>query len=165
MPFESSTPLVFAAVVVAGISAYAWLQTRARSWLALGILAASAAIGLFLLDRLVETDREYIEALFPRLAAAAELQDVDTIIAAIDPDLRPLRADAERAIKEIRPTTVLITRLDVSLDSPGAATADLIVRVSGSPGTTLTALRVTLQKKAGEWLVTDAEVERPGLRK
>jgi len=31
-----------------------------------------------------------------------------------------------------------------------------------TPGTTLAALRVLLAKKAGVWLVTDAEIREPG---
>jgi len=53
------------------------------------------------------------------------------------------------------------------VDSPEAATADMIVRVSGNvvgegpPGTVLVGLRVLMVKKGGTWLVTDAEVPQP----
>jgi hypothetical protein len=119
-------------------------------------------------DRLVETDSEHIQALFPRLAAAAERQDIDTILASLDPEVRPLRADAERVLNAVRPTEVTITNLDINVDSkksPPAATADMIVRVSGNvvgdgtSGTVLVGLRVSLVKKGETWLVTDADVE------
>lgn len=168
MPFESSLPLVFVFVALAVIAAFAWLKTQARPWLAIAILAACTALAVFVADRLVETDREHIEALFPRLAAAAERQDKDTILAALDPELRPLRADAERVLKQVRPTEITITKLDVSLDSPEAASVDMIVRVSGNvvgegtPGTVLVGLRVEMLKKGGKWLVRDAGVQEPG---
>lgn len=107
-------------------------MTQARPWLAIAILAASTALAAFVADRLVETDCEYIEALFPRLAAAAERLDIDTILAALDPELRPLRADAERVLKQVRPTEVAITKLEVMLDSPEAGTVDMIIRVTGN---------------------------------
>jgi propanediol utilization protein len=67
----------------------------------------------------------------------------------------------------VKPTEVAITKLDVTLDSPEAATVDMIVRVSGNvvgegtPGTVLVGLRVSLVKKGETWLVTDAEVQEP----
>ena len=48
-----------------------------------------AGFGAFVADSLVETDREHLQTLFPRFARAAEKQDVGTIVAALDPDLRP----------------------------------------------------------------------------
>lgn len=167
LPFESSLSVVLASLALAAIAVFAWLKTSARPWLAIAILAACAALAAFVADRLVETDREYLQALFPRLAAAAEHQDIDTILAVLDPDLRPLRADAERVLKQVRPTKVLITKLEVTIDSPEAASVDMIVRVTGNvidertPGTTIVGLRVLLRKKGGKWLVTDAEVQEP----
>jgi len=73
-------------------------------------------------------------------------------------------------LKQVKPTEVTITKLDVTVDaekSPQAATADMIVRVSGNvvgegtPGTVLVGLRVSLVKKGGAWLVTDAEFQQP----
>jgi len=167
MPFESSLPIVATGLAIAAIALFAWLKTQARLWLALAILAACTALGAFVADRLVETDRECIEALFPRLAAAAERQDVETILASLVPKLRPLRADAERVLKEAQPSEVLITKLEVTLASPGAATVDMIVRVTGNvidgrtPGTTMVGLRLLMAKTGGKWLVTDAEVQEP----
>lgn len=119
------------------------------------------------------TDRECLLALFPRLARAAEKQDVATIMAALDPDLRPLRDEAERVLKQVRPTEVLITSIDVVVDpatKPPEAVAKLIVRVAGNvidkstPGAVLAGVKVLLHKKDGQWLVKDAEGEqvKPG---
>lgn len=167
LPYESSLPIVLANLALAAIALGAWLKTQARSWLVIAFITLSAALAVFVADRLVETDREHLRALFPRLAAAAERQDIDSILASLDPDLRPLRADAERVLKQVRPTEVSITKLDVSLASPETANVDLIVRVTGNildkgtRGTTITGLRVTLVKKGRTWLVTDAEVQKP----
>ena len=96
MPFESSLPLVVACLVGAVVAVFIWLRVQARWLLALSALLAVAGIGVFVADVLVETDRVCLLALFPRLAHAAERQDVATIIAALDPNLRLLRDEAER---------------------------------------------------------------------
>ena len=173
MPFESSLPLVVACLAVAAVAGLLWSQTGHRGPLIAAGLALAAAVAVFAADRLVETDREQLLALFPRLARAAEQRDVATLLAALDPELRPIRAEAERAVRQVQPTAVTITRLDVAVDSaatPPTARADMIVKVTGNvfdkagPGTALVAVKATLRKKDGVWLVTDAEVDqaRPG---
>ena len=99
-----------------------------------------------------------------------------TIMVALDPDLRPLRNEVERALTQVRPTAVVVTRIELTLapaSRPPEAVADLIVRVTGNvidkdtPGTLLAGVRVLLRKKSGRWLVQDAEIEqaRPGPRR
>lgn len=173
MPFESSLPLVIGCLLGAVMAFFIWLRAQTRGVLALAALLAIAGIGAFVADSLVVTDREYLLALFPRLASAAEKQDVATIMAAVDPDLRPLRDEAERVLKLVRPTEVVITGIEVAVDpveKPPKAVANLIVRVTGNvidkntPGTVLVGVKVLLHKKGGQWLVKDAEAEqvRPG---
>jgi hypothetical protein len=164
---------VVACLLGAVAAFFIWMRVQARWLLAATALLAIAGVGVFVVDSLVVTDREYLLALFPRLARAAEKQDVSAIMAALDPDLRPLRDEAERVLKQVRPTEVLITSIDVAVDpakKPPEAVAKLIVRVTGNvidkstPGTVLAGVRVLLHKKNGEWLVQDAEGEqvKPG---
>lgn len=173
MPFESSLPLVVACLLGAVVGFFVWLRVQARWLLSVAILLALAGVGCFAADLLVETDRESLLALFPRLARAAEKQDVGTIVAAVDPDLRPLRKEAEQVLKQVRPTEVVITKCDVVVEpakKPPEAVVNLIVRVTGNvidkgtPGNVLTGVKVLLHKKDGQWLVKDAEGEqiRPG---
>lgn len=169
MPFESSMPLVVACLLGAVAVSFVWLRVQARWLLAIAMLLAAAGVGCFVVDSLVETDREYLVALFPRLAHAAEVQDIGPIIAALDPDLRPLRDEAERVLKQVRPTEVVVTKCDVAIEPapmPTEAVANLILRVTGNvidkgtPGTVLAGVKVLLHKKSGQWLVKDAEGER-----
>lgn len=173
MPFESSLPLVVACLAGAVVAFFIWLRSYTRGLLAAAILLAAVGIGCFVADWLVETDREHLFALFPRLARAAERQDVATIIAALDPDLRPLRDEAERVLKQVRPSEVVITRCDVAVEpakKPPEAVAHLIVRATGNvidkgaPGAVLAGVKVLLHKKDGQWLVKDATGEqiKPG---
>lgn len=131
-----------------------------------------AGLGVFIADRLVVTDRESIEELFPRLARAAEERDMPTIMAALDPEFHAFRKEAEEVLQRVRPTKILITFLEVAVDpaqSPSKATADVVVRVAGDgieagmPGDLLAELRVLLQKKDGRWLIQDAEADQARL--
>ncbi|MFM8892055.1 MAG: hypothetical protein ACKOTB_10635 [Planctomycetia bacterium] len=169
-PLESSWPLVLGCGAGAVVGFALWLSSPTHRRLATALVLGMAGIGLALTDWLVVTDREQLLALFPRLARAAETRDVATLVAAVDPDLRPLRAEAERALAVVAPTAVVITRLDVDVRSEGVppeAMAHLLVRVTGrvidphTPSTTLVALKVSLHKRDGAWLVRDAEVDEP----
>jgi hypothetical protein len=80
----------------------------------------------------------------------------DLIMAALDPELRPLRDSAEQVLKRVRPKEVVITKLQVTVDpatQPPKATAVMIVRVTGeviekgSQGTLLAGVKVLLHKK------------------
>jgi hypothetical protein len=176
MPFESSLPLVVACLVGAAGVFFIWLRVQTRWLLPVAVLLAVVGVGCFVADRVIETDREYLLELFPRLARAAEKQDVATIMAALDPDLRPLREEAEKVLKQVQPTEVAITSVDITVEPtkrPPEALANLIVRVTGNvidkgtPGTVLVGVKVLLHKKDGQWLVKDAEGEpvRPGRNK
>ncbi len=172
MPFESSTPLVVACALCGVVAIYWWMRTQ-MLWLAgLAGLVLVTALGLFVADRLVITDREYLEALFPRLAVAAEQRDISAILAHVDPDLTPLRREAEQILEQVKPTQILITFLEVTVDdaqNPPRATADVVVRVAGNvidaagPGNILAEFRVFLNKKDGLWLIRDVETDRARL--
>lgn len=165
--------MVITCLIGAALALFVWLRVQARWLLAVAVLLAAAGVGCFVSDLLVETDREYLLALFPRLALAAEKQDAATIMAALDPELRPLREEAEKVLKQVRPTEVVITKCEVAVEpakKPPEAVANLIVRVTGNvidkgtPGAVLAGVKVLLHKKDGKWLVKDAEGEqvRPG---
>jgi hypothetical protein len=166
MPFESSLPLVLASVGAAVAALFVWLRYQ-RPWiLVAAAVLALAGVAAFVADRLVVTDRETLLELFPRLARAAEAQDLPTIMAALDPELRSLRDEAGRVLEQVRPKDVVITKMEIRLDSaarPPEAVADLIVRVTGNvidrgaPGTVAVAATVMLHKKNGVWLIKDAE--------
>jgi hypothetical protein len=173
VPYESSLPLVVVCLLGAVVVSFVWLRLQSRGLLSVAALLGIAGVGAFFADSLVMTDREYLLELFPRLARAAEKQDVATIMAALDPDLRPLREEAEKVLKQVRPTEVAITSVDVAVEparKPPEAVAYLIVRVTGNvidkgtPGTVLAGVKVLLHKKGGVWLVKDAQGEqvRPG---
>lgn len=167
MPFESSTPLVVIGLVAAVAAGWYGLANGSRGGLVAAACAALAAVGCLVADRAVVTDREQLEALFPRLAVAANSQDLETILAAVAPELRPLREEVGKVLHQVQPTDVEVTRTAIEV-APGRtrATADLIVRVTGNVidrgtrGTAVAAVLVTLEKRNGTWLVVDAQEGR-----
>ena len=170
MPFESSTPLVIIALVAAVACGWYGFSSGARGGLIAAGMATVVAAACFIADRAVVTDREYLDALFPRLAAAAETKDIDTLLAAIAPELRPLRDEVTKVMDEVKPKEVRITRALIEIaPTRRSATADLIVRVSGmvdktTQGAGIAGVLVTLEKRDGQWLITDAQESdvRPG---
>lgn len=170
IPFEQSTTAVLGLAILA-ITAGGWfLHSRSRPFaVACAVLAALAAAA-DLTDRLVVTDREVIQELLPSLAAAAQRRDAATVLAAIDPAIRPLRSEAQELLDRLRPEEIRITRLDVTVDrttTPRTATADLLVRYVGdvggpggpATGQTIVPLALRLHKPAGVWLVTEARID------
>lgn len=170
-PFDDAWPWALGSAVVAGISLLFWSQAGQRGFLVAMALALVVGVGCLLADWLVVTDREQIERLFPRLARAAEMGDTETILAALDPSLSPLRSEAERALREFRPEEVRITRLDVTLEGSAEARfarAEMLIHTRGDargvggvsgPLSALIDLTVDLRKAGGQFLITDFEAE------
>lgn len=172
VPFDGSWPVLLACGGVAALCLLLWSQAGQRFFLWTMIAAIGVGVAAGLADWLVVSDREQIEALFPRLARAAESGDAATILAALDPQSVPVRAEAERALRDFHPEEVRITRLEVEIPSgpaPPRARADMLVHVRGDarlagstgPVATLVDLSVDLRKFDGRWLITDFEAE-PG---
>lgn len=165
---EDPTPVIVACAVVEAGLAVALVKNR-QAWLAIGMLGVLiVALGAIALDVWVVTDREQLDELFPRLARAVEQADAETVLAAIDPAMRPTIADAQRAMQQYRPQEITITdqQNDLHLDRQSPrATVDLIVRVvgnfGGGSGPQLVGLRVNLRKDGEKWLITDFKAERP----
>lgn len=167
IPFDDPWGLVLGAVAVAALLFLLWSQSGARPLLLGGLAGLAVALGALAADRLVVTDREAVEGLFERLAAAAEAGDTATILDAFDPAVAPPRAEAERALREFRAEEVRVTRIDVVSAGRGPgrrARADLLAHVRGSfqgnaagPGNFLVDLAVDLHESAGRWLITGFE--------
>lgn len=172
MTFFTESPWVIYALAAIGTAAasFVWLQGRdARLLLAAGACVLMAVVAYFV-DRAVVTDREFLNELFPRLAQAAEKSDADTLLAAIDPTLRPKQTEAKQLLQQFRPTSVTITDLQLDIRDnrqPITATAEVICRVSGNiPGLggadgQLLGVSVELRKSDEHWYIIDFHGERP----
>jgi curli biogenesis system outer membrane secretion channel CsgG len=164
MPFESSTPLIVIGLVAAVVVGWHGLATGSRRAVTAAAVAALAATACFTADWAVVTDREQLQALFPRLATAAASQDLDTLLAAVAPEQRPLRDEVDKVVKQLQPADVEVTRTVIEIAPDGKrATADLVVRLTGNlidrgtRTTAIVAVHVSLEKRDGAWLVIDAD--------
>lgn len=166
MPYEDSLPLLVACLAVAALCAWLWRTMGQSAWLWLAGAAVCTGVGVAAIDYRTVTEREYLEILLPELAYAVQQKDLPTLLAAIAPEVRPVREQAERAVRQLKPTSVVITKLEITVDEPAeppAATAEMFVRVSGTmvgqeETMGIVAATVSLEKR-DRWLVTDCVVK------
>jgi hypothetical protein len=76
--------LAVLAVLVIGATAIAWYHRPERCKWWIPVLAVVVMAGLFVVQRVVVTDREQIRGILFELVVACETEDVDRIIATID---------------------------------------------------------------------------------
>ena len=166
MPYEDSLPLLVGCLAGGAMCAWLWRTVGQAVWMWLAIAAVCAGVGFATIDYCTVTEREYLEILLPELAYAVQQKDLPTLLEAIAPEVRPVREQAERAVKHLKPTSVVITKLEITVDEtaePPAATAELFVRVSGTmvgheETMGIVAATVSLEKR-DRWLVTDCVVK------
>ena len=171
LPVESPWAWVAVAAATAALSFLVWAQSADPRCLVAAGLACLVGAGAIVADRLVVTDRERIETLFPRLAEAAEKGDHATILAAFAPEAGASR-DAAAAIldqftaEEVRITTM---QVDVPAGSPATgARAEFLVRTRGTlrgstPWNGIVDFDVRLRKDGDRWLIVDVQMpdQRP----
>lgn len=171
LPVESPWAWVGVAAGVAAVSFLVWAQSADLRFLVAAGLAGLAGAGAIVTDQLVLTDRERIEALFPRLAEAAETGDHATILAAFAPEAGTERDAAAEILEQFTAEEVRITTMEVDVPdrSPALrARAEFLVRTRGTlrgatPWSGIVAFDVQLRRDGDRWLIVDVEIpdERP----
>lgn len=84
------------------------------------LIGIAAAIALMIVQYLVKTDREQITALMTSLARASDVEDIDTIAAALDRDYRLDGLDRDAVIAWVEATLA-----NVDVDQPYIAHAEI----------------------------------------
>jgi len=170
-PFENSAAGTVIGAVVAVVSGLLWSGSQARGWLVAAVVAAASAGIIWACDRLVETDAEQVTTMLHSLARAAEREDVDAILAAIDPAMRPLRDEAKRVIRLVAPSEVRLTSVEVEPVVAGGhvdgMTARVVVRVMAGKTaqsvergrSSIVRLRLDLKRTTEGWVITEAHEE------
>lgn len=162
--------VVFASVlsVMCGLMA---VGCQSRGWLVATVVAAASAGIIWACDRLVETDAEQVTTMLHSLARAAEREDVDAILAAIDPAMRPLRDEAKRVIRLVAPSEVRLTSVEVEPVAAGGhvngMTARVVVRVTAGKTaqsvergrSSIVRLRLDLKRTTEGWVITEVHEE------
>ena len=135
MPYEDTLPLLASLLLLASVFI---MDLAIKRTVPMGDCSAAGYVEpVAEWPRLIfsiQTDREQVELLLPELAKAVEKKDLETLLAAIAPESRPVQEQAKKAVLEVKPSQVLITRLNVDVlydQSFPRAVADLLVRVAG----------------------------------
>ena len=171
MPYEDSLPLVASLLLLASILFWIWRSSGQNQWVIAALLTFAVSCGVAAIDFFSQTDREQVELLLPDLAKAVEEKDLETLLSAIAPEIRPVQEQAEKAVREVRPSQVLITRLDVDVSYDKelpVAVAELLVRVRGKiigreEGVGIVSATVTMEKR-NRWVVTECIVKPADLK-
>jgi hypothetical protein len=138
--------------------------------LALMLLAALATAGLLAIERLVVTDNEAVRDTLDRVAATLLTNDLDKVLAFVDPHADEVRQHARMVLPGLDFKEAHIGG-DVDLKfhplvSPPRVTAQFFAhfRVQERHGSSfghdqaVQRLRVELHRVDGRWLITDAQV-------
>jgi hypothetical protein len=166
MPYEDTLPLLASLLLLTFFFTWIWRSSGQCQWAFIALLICAAGCGVAAIDFFIQTDREQVELLLPELAKAVEKKDLETLLAAIAPESRTVQEQAKKAVLEVKPSHVLITRLNVDVlydQRFPRAVADLLVRVTGKfvgreEGTAMVSATVTLEKRE-QWVVTECIVK------
>ncbi len=166
MPYEDTLPLLASLLLLTFFFTWIWRSSGQYQWAFIALLICAAGCGVAAIDFFIQTDREQVELLLPELAKAVEKKDLETLLAAIAPESRTVQEQAKKAVLEVKPSHVLITRLNVDVlydQRFPRAVADLLVRVTGKfvgreEGTAMVSATVTLKKRE-QWVVTECIVK------
>lgn len=175
--FEEPLYIVILGVITLAFVGFAWMQTGYRSLLhaALGVAALTA--GLLLLEYLVETEPEAIEATVRRIGRDVENNDRDVVYSYVYSGAPETLAEARAEFPRYKFERVSIKRnvesvLDTTAD-PLSAEVTFNVRVdlteiaSGMEYHPAIFVRLTMRKERGQWKVSKYSWEDPttGLRR
>ncbi len=150
---------------------FAWMQTGSRTLLHAAIGTAALTLGLLLLEHLVQTDPEQIEATIRHIARDIQQNDHDAVYAHIDPAARETLALAKRELPRYRFSRATVKRnVEIVLDqraNPPTARASFNARVdvreadSGHPWQAAGFVEVVMRKVNDQWMVAECRYEEP----
>lgn len=166
--------------LAAALLAAMWAATARREPLIGAAVALALIPGLWLVERLVVTDREVIEATLHEIAADVKSNNRAAVLSHIDPGAKWLRARAEGELGNYQFTACRVNKLhgiEVNYQKrPLTAVADFNVHVAGTfrvnnetfpEGDYFRRVELHLRQDAdGRWLVEDYSHRSPipGLR-
>ena len=158
-------------VVTLAFLGIAWIQTGYRSLLHAAIGTTALTVGLLLLEYMVDTEPERIEATLRHIARDVERNDHEAIYAHVYSGAPELLAEAKDQFPRYNFERATIKRnLEIVLDmnaNPPAAHASFNVRVDVTelatggihPGAGF--VEVTMRKEGDEWKVAECSYDEP----
>ena len=161
---ENPVPIYAVGAVLATLCGLAFLVRRNLPSLLACAGVVAATLLLVLVERLVVTDREQVEAAVVELMKAIEENDLPTVVAAIDPAANEVRSDAETLMPMVKVEDTGATSLRVEVDAaaePQTAVAKFLGKVNGilkSSGQRVfyfDEVHLLWVKREHQWLVED----------
>ncbi|MHB8971013.1 MAG: hypothetical protein ACYC3X_11365 [Pirellulaceae bacterium] len=150
-------------VVMLAFLGFAWMQTGYRWLLHATLGVAALTVGLLLLERLVETEPELIEATLRRIGRDVERNDLDAILSHVYSGAPDTLALAQREFPRYTFRDVNIKRnvevkLQMDATPPSAdvtfnVVVDVTERDTGLGKRVPRFVHITLRKEDGQWKV------------
>lgn len=168
--FESSLSIVLVGTLVALLAFAAWLQTRRKAILVVGILVAALTIIAVIVERTVVTDSEEVKATIHEIARSMQTNEVDVIVRFISDQQPKLRQQAKSTLQRVSVQKVTIKpNLRVAIDDGGRtaqATFNAVARVNDKSGSWKNQLVprfmiVDFAKQGDDWKVIAYEERDP----
>ena len=166
--FEDPTTLIVAGVLIEALLAVALVNSRQTklAWAMLGVMALMM-LGLSI-ERLVITDYEQVETILDATAASLAANDVEGVLAKIDPEAAGMRQQVQATLSHAHVSAAHIRDLSVRFHrqtSPPTARAEFIGNVKGSfragvdagEGTVIRRITVDFVRRGDRWLMTGYE--------
>jgi hypothetical protein len=167
---ESPWPALVVGVVLEAILAIALVRTGLMKIVGAMVAVLIVTLLLVVLERVVVTEYEEVEAALDEASAAIEANDVERVVSFIAPQEPQLKQYAERTMRQFAFSEVRVgndLKVQVNpLTSPRSAKANFSVKVSGKDrksalvGTQLVPVELTLQKIDGRWFVAEYQARR-----
>lgn len=166
---QNPWPVVVLAVAAAAGCFGLAVRTGSRRWLAGSGLCPLVGLLAVAVDRLVVTDHEAVAELVERARSAVERNDIDGVLAMVDPQAEALRQSIRGALSAavILDANVGDLRIEVGPE-PDAARADFLGNIEArdragqSPYNRLIQrFEVHLRRREGRWWITGVERREP----
>ncbi len=173
---ESPVTILVLGVISVAVLLYVWTQLQRRSLLVAAAVVLVVVAGLMLLELMVQTDAEQVEATLREIAADVERNDLPAALAHFHSTAQSARLMASGEMPKYEFAEVKVKSVEVMVDpdhQPPKAVAKFNVVVVGSDRDQLIGRRhvpryceVTFLKENGHWRVSDYLHREPtfGLR-
>lgn len=168
---ENPVPICAAGAVLATLCGLAFLSRRnLASLVTLGVVIAATLL-LLLVELLVVTEREAVEAALAEIITAIENNQVAAVVAQVDPTSAAVRADVEKLMPMVRVKETGATTIRTELESgatPPVATTRFRGRLRGTHVRTgqqvfyFDEVEITWVRRESGWLLRDFVAYRRG---
>ncbi|MCX7428608.1 MAG: hypothetical protein NTW96_23655 [Planctomycetia bacterium] len=171
---ESPMPVLFCGLVVEAILATVFFNNRRVVFLLPMIGVALLMLLGVVIERIVVTPREAVEATIDNLADALEANDVQRALGCISPTATHTRSRAEWGLDRFRVSKTRIANLKITINeltSPPTATAAFqgFITIASDrkgdipPGTYGVAFTAEFEKQGDRWLIAEHTEDTPNI--